>query len=529
MSENYTETARKIVFVAKYEASQLGSDHIETEHLLLSILRTDGLLALRLLKAPEKIESIREQIEAQFSHGQKLSAYVDLPLSRECKRALAYGAEEAERLNQKNVAAVHLLLGLLREEKSVASKILVKAGLTAAQLRQEASQLSPSGMLASLPEGFRDLTETARNGAQSPLIGRERELERTIQILLRRTKSSPVLIGEAGIGKNAIVQGLAQRIVDGVVPAPLAERSILAIDASSLLSPEQGGKLSEITNESNAILYVRGLFDLAGKGAGWGVLEAMHVLESRLAQGTLKCIATGSPVGFRQTMEKAEGLASHFEVVGVLPPSEEEAIRILTGVKDQYEKFHGVVITNEAIEAAVSASRWFLRHRHLPERALDLIDDAAARVRLRCEAGESHEAIEIRKRIRRITRQMENAIASFEFERARIYEDEERKARLNLQRLREELKQAPQSDVITPDDIVDAVAARAGVPVSIVQGLQTKGLEQLQLVAKELAAQLPLAGREWVEGLTTYLAGCSKEEAEKLAQAILTAKIKLDP
>jgi ATP-dependent Clp protease ATP-binding subunit ClpC len=176
MSENYTETARKIVFVAKYEASQLGSDHIETEHLLLSILRTDGLLALRLLKAPEKIESIRAQIETQFSHGQKLSAYVDLPLSRECKRVLAYGAEEAERLNQKNVAAVHLLLGLLREEKSVASKILVKAGLTASQLRQEAMQISPSGTLASLPEGFRDLTEMARNGALSPLIGREREL-----------------------------------------------------------------------------------------------------------------------------------------------------------------------------------------------------------------------------------------------------------------------------------------------------------------------------------------------------------------
>jgi ATP-dependent Clp protease ATP-binding subunit ClpC len=284
-----------------------------------------------------------------------------------------------------------------------------------------------------------------------------------------------VLIGQAGIGENAIVHGLAQRIVDGVVPAPLAERSILAIDASSLLSPEQGGKLSEITNESNAILYVRGLFDLAGKGAGWGVLEAMHVLEPRLAQGTLQCIATGGPLGFRQTMEKAKGLASHFEVVGVLPPSEEEALQILSGVKDQYEKFHGVVVTNEAIEAAISASRWFLRHRHLPDRALDLIDDAVV-----------------------------------------------------LVRLNKELRQNRRSDIVTPEDIVEAVAARAGVPVSVVKGLQVKELEQLQLVAKELAAQLPLGGREWVEGLTTHLAGCSKEEAENLVQAILTAKAKLD-
>jgi ATP-dependent Clp protease ATP-binding subunit ClpC len=533
MFDKYTETARKVVFFARYEASRFGSEKIETEHLLLGILRTDGPLALRLLKGPEKIESIREQIEKKFPCREKVSTSVDLPLSLECKRVLAYGAEEAERLNQKHVAPEHLLLGLLREEKCGASKILIKAGLTASQLRQEAIRLAPASTPATAPvrgssstEGFRDLTEMARNGALTPLIGRERELERTIQILLRRTKSSPVLIGEAGVGKNAIVHGLAQQIADGVVPATLAERPILAIDASSLLSAK-GAKLTEIANESNAILYVRGLFDLAGKGAGWGALEAMHVLEPHPAHGTLQCIATGTPLGFRQTMERAETLASHFEVVGVLPPSEEEAIQIVSGVKEQYEKFHGVVVTNEAIEAAIAASRWFLRHRHLPDRAIELIDDAGARVKLRCES-QPRELVEIEKRLRLIARRMENAIGNHEFEKARLCAQEERDERQNLQRLSEALQQDPQSNVITPEDIMEAVAGRAGVPVSVVKSVQMKELEQLQLIAKELAAQIPLGGREWVEGLATYLAACSTEEAEKLVQAIRTAKAKLD-
>ena len=486
MFESYTEAARKVVFFARYEASRFGSEYIGAEHLLLGILRTDDPLALRLLKAPEKIESIREQVEKQFSRREKVSTSVDLPLSLECKRVLAYGAEEVERLNQKDVAVVHLLLGLLREEKCAASKILVKAGLTASQLRQEAIRLSPASTssagpakLSSLTEGCRDLTAAARDGNLSPLIGRERELERTIQILSRRTKSNPVLIGEAGVGKNTIVHGLAQRIADGVVPASLAERPILAIDASSLLSDE-GAKLSAITNERNAILYVRGLFDLAGKGAGWGAMEAMHVLEPHLAHGTLQCIATGTPLGFRQTMERAETPAGHFEVVAVLPPSEEETVRIISGVKEQYEKFHGVVVTNEAIEAAVSASRWFLRYHQLPDRAIDLIDEAGARVKLRCESEPR------------------------------------------------ELKQAPQSNIITPEDILEAVAARAGVPVSVVKSVQVKELGQLERIAKELGAQIPLGGREWVEGLVTYLAGCSGEEAEKLVQAIRAAKTNLD-
>jgi ATP-dependent Clp protease ATP-binding subunit ClpC len=539
MFEKYTETARKAVFVARYQASEFGSPYIEPAHLLLGILHADAALVQRLLKSPGKIESMREQIEKQSPRREKTLTSVDLPLSHECKRALAFAAEEAERYNHKHIAVEHLILGLLREEKSLPAKIMAAHGLTAAQLRQEI--ISAPGTPAAGPahvswltKDSRDLTAEARNGALCPLVGRESELERIIQILSRRTKNNPVLIGEPGVGKNSLVLGLAQQIADGAVPAILAERPILAIDAISLFSSQHGGKQAApfnptgLHNRPKPILYVQGLFDLAGKAGSWNVLEAIHVLEPHLANGELQCIATGAPFGLRLTLERAETLASHFEVVGVLPPNEEDAIRVVTGVKEQYEKFHNVVVTKEAIEAAVSASRWFLRHRHLPDRAIDLIDEAGARVKLRCET-ETGEIAEIRKRIRLVGKRMENAIANHEFDKARLYSDEERKERQNLERVRQETKQNPQSNILRAEDILEAVAGRAGVSVSAVQSvMQVAKLEQLDLVAKELATQLPFGGREWAENLAAYLTGCSEDEAEKLAQAIRSAKARIE-
>lgn len=529
MFERYTETARRSVFVARYEASQFGSGYIETEHLLLGILRTDGPLALRLLKAPEKIDAVREQIEKQAVRGEKPPTTVDMPLSQECKRALAYAGQESEQLHQKHIGAEHLLLGIVRQETCLAAKILLAFGIEPQQLKEEVvrSSQAPPPKPASVPssiENARNLTEAARSGGVPPLIGREAELDRVIQILSRRTRNNPVLIGEPGIGKNAIVQGLAQRIVDGDVPPVLADRAILAIDAGSLIAPNRGSQLLDISG-SNAILYVQGLFELAAKGSGWLVTEAIHVLEPRLAEGRLQCIATGSPFGLRMTLEKAGTLARLFEVVPVLPPSEPEAIRIVAGVKQQYETFHGVTITDEAVEAAVFASRWFLRHRHLPDRAIDLIDDAGARVKLRRET-EPREMLEIRRRIRLLTRQIENAIANHEFEKASFFGDEERKERRSLQQLSEQLKQSPPNNSVTAEDLVEAVAARAGIPVSSVRSvLELKDVGQLERIAKELAMQIP-AGHAWLEGLSAYLAGCSVEEAERLAEAIRSVKAK---
>src|SRR5579863_5426859 len=223
MFEKYTETARKVIFYARYEASQFGCEHIDTEHLLLGILREDGPLALRLFKEPEKVASIRQRIEKQFPRREKISTTVDLPLSADCKRVLTYGAEEAERLQDDYIAPEHFLLGLLREPGCVASKIMVENGLTASQVERELLPVSPARKqvavqrrVASAIGNSRDLTAEARSGTLNALIGRERELERTIQILSRRTRNNAVLVGEPGVGKNAIVQGLAQRIADGL-------------------------------------------------------------------------------------------------------------------------------------------------------------------------------------------------------------------------------------------------------------------------------------------------------------------------
>jgi ATP-dependent Clp protease ATP-binding subunit ClpC len=532
--EKYTEKARRVVFFARYEASDFGSEYIETEHLLLGTLREDRALWVWLLKAPVTVQSIREQVERQLPRREKISTSVDLPLSRECKRVLAHAAEEAERLKDDHIAPEHFLLGVLREPECGASKVMAAHGITSFQLEQ--SLLPPIAVLTpaagpapvtSLFENSRDLTADAIEGRLNPLIGREREMERTIGILSRRARNNPVMIGEPGVGKNALVEGLAQRIANGVVPEALAERSIVAIDASSLLSFPRDGKLPGIGSRPNPILYVQGLFDLAGKGGGWSALEALRVLEPHLEHGGVQCIATGTPSGLRLTAERAESLARHFEVVSVMPPGEEEAIRIVSGVKERYEKFHGVVFTNEAIETAVSASRWFLRHRQLPDRAIDLIDDAGARVKLRGES-EPSEIAEIRKRIRTVVREMEKAIVNHEFAKARLYSEEERKERQNMQRLLEGLGKKPQSHIVNAEDVVEAVASRAGVQVSAVRSMQqVKGMETVELVARELTAEFPVGGREWAEALAGYLAGCSPEEAEKLALAIRAAKAKL--
>jgi ATP-dependent Clp protease ATP-binding subunit ClpC len=537
MFERYTETARQAIFMARFEASQFGSQYIDTEHLLLGILRADGPLAARLLKAPANIESIREQIEKQQVRREKISTSVDLPLSDQCRRVLTYGAEEAEILSHKNITAEHLVLGLLRETDCLASKVMVQSGVTASRVKQEVSRLSPAGTVVAKPgkaspqiTGSRDLTAAAGNNSLSPLIGRVHELERTIQILSRRTRNNPALIGEPGVGKNAIVHGLAQRIADDAASSMLSERRILEIDASSLVTFEQGDSdafVYEALNRSNAILYIHGLFDLAGKNGGWSLLRAIQILEPQLANGKLQCIATGSPFGLRLTLERAEALASHFEVIAVLPPSEEEALRIVSGVKEQYEKFHGVEITEEALKTAIAASRWFLRHRQLPDRAIDLLDEAAARVKLRSES-EPREMVEIRKRIRLNTRQMENAIANHRFDEARLYEETERRERQELKRLRAGLQQQQKSNAVTPKDIVEVVAGCAGAPVSLVNSmLPLRGVEQLERIVQDLAVQTGF-GREWTGDLIAYLTECTPEDAENLAQAIRTAKSKID-
>jgi ATP-dependent Clp protease ATP-binding subunit ClpC len=317
MFEKYTEAARKVIFFARYEASQLGGEYIDTEHLLLGVFRSDPPLARRVLKSPQQISSIREQVEKQSSQHDKVSVSVDLPLTKTSRTVLTRAAKEAELANHPNICPEHLFLALILVEGCTASKILIANGVTLAQVKREASNPTPPEAGPVLvprmkPAGTqRDLTLEARDGKLSPLIGRERELESIIRILSRRDRSNPVLIGEPGVGKDALVRGLAQKIADGDVPANLDRRPVIAIEASALTT---------MTSEGNAVLYVHGLFDLPGRSDIWNAFLA------QLSRGGFQCIATGTAAGYRMTMEKAAALTRHFEVVAVPRPTKRKPL-----------------------------------------------------------------------------------------------------------------------------------------------------------------------------------------------------------
>ncbi len=497
MFERYTEKARRVIFFARYEASQFGSPYIETEHLLLGLLREDKALTNRFLRSHASIESIRKQIEGRTPIREKVSTSVDLPLSQECKRVLAYAAEEAERLAHKHIGTEHLLLGLLREDKSFAAEILHERGLRLATLREELSRPAQGEKAASnrsketslLTEFSRDLTQSAMENQLDPLVGREGELERVVQILCRRTKNNPVLIGEPGVGKTAIVEGLAERIADGDVPSFLSDKRILALDLSLIVAGtkyrgqfEERLKtiMKELMEAQNAIIFIDELHTLVGAGSAEGSLDAANILKPALSRGEIQCIGATTPAEYRKSIERDRSLERRFQAVKVLAPTEAEGIKILFGIKDRYEKFHAVTYTDEALNVAVYHSNRYISDRFLPDKAVDLIDEAGARVKLR-QSSLPEEMIDVQKRIKFVVHRMENAIANHEFEKARFYSDEERKERENLRLLREKYNiDETAMGVVTKDDVEEVVARWTGIPVTSIKEEETSKLLRIE-------------------------------------------------
>src|SRR6266478_3755586 len=435
MFERYTEKARRVIFFARYEASQFGSPYIETEHLLLGLLREDKALTNRFLRSHASVESIRKQIEGHTTIREKVSTSVDLPLSNECKRVLAYAAEEAERLSHKHIGTEHLLLGLLREEKCFAAEILHERGLRLSTIREELARTSQEkaqpqrGQRESslLSEFSRDLTQAAMDTQLDPLVGREAEVERVVQILCRRTKNNPVLIGEPGVGKTAIVEGLAQRIADGEVPSFLADKRILALDLSLIVAGtkyrgqfEERLKtiMKELMESQNSIIFIDELHTLVGAGSAEGSLDAANILKPALSRGEIQCIGATTPAEYRKSIEKDRSLERRFQAVKVPPPNEADAIKILFGIKERYEKFHAVTYTDEAINFSVSHSNRYIPDRFLPDKAIDLIDEAGARVKLR-ETNLPAEILDCQRKLRRHTAAFDRATAERDFERAK--------------------------------------------------------------------------------------------------------------
>ncbi|HEV2178215.1 MAG TPA: ATP-dependent Clp protease ATP-binding subunit [Terriglobia bacterium] len=484
MFERYTEKARRVIFFARYEASQFGSPYIETEHLLLGLLREDKALTNRFLRSHTSIESIRKQIEGRTTLRDKVSTSVDLPLSQECKRVLAYAAEEAERLTNKHIGTEHLLLGLLREEKSFAAEILHERGLRLSSLREELTRQqserpSRSAKETSLLSEFsRDLTQAAVEGQLDPLVGREGELERVVQILCRRTKNNPVLIGEPGVGKTAIVEGLAQRIADGNVPSFLSDKRILALDLSLIVAGtkyrgqfEERLKtiMKELMDSQSAIIFIDELHTLVGAGSAEGSLDAANILKPALSRGEIQCIGATTPAEYRKSIERDRSLERRFQAVKVPPPDESDAIKILFGIKERYEKFHAVTYNDDALSMSVYHSSRYIPDRFLPDKAVDLIDEAGARVKLR-QSSLPDEMTDVQKRIKFVVHRMENAIANKEFEKARFYNDEERKERENLRMLREKYNvDETAMGAVSREDIEEVVARWTGVPVTAIK------------------------------------------------------------
>jgi ATP-dependent Clp protease ATP-binding subunit ClpC len=400
MFERYTEKARRVIFFARYEASQFGAPAIEPEHLLLGLMREDKTLTGRFFpRAQISIESIRKEIEGRTLLREKISTSVELPLAPETKRVLAFSHEESDRLQHRHIGTEHLLLGLLREERSMAAEILYERGLRLNAVRDEIARQSGADSRSSqkkdtphLIEFSRDLTEDASNDKLDPLIGREAEIERVVQILCRRTKNNPVLIGEPGVGKTAIVEGLAQRIVRGEVPSFLENKRILSLDLSLIVAGtkyrgqfEERLKqiMRELIDNPHYIVFIDELHTLVGAGSAEGSLDAANILKPALSRGEIQCIGATTPAEFRKSIEKDRSLERRFQAVKVPPPSEEEAVEILAGVRERYESFHQVHYTEDALEAAVYQSHRYIPDRFLPDKAIDVIDEAGARVKLR--------------------------------------------------------------------------------------------------------------------------------------------------
>ena len=499
MFERYTEKARRVIFFARYEASQFGSPSIETEHLLLGLMREDKSLTNRFLRSRSSVDSIKKDIEGRAIIREKVPTSIDLPLSMECKRILTFAADEAERLRHRHIGTEHLLLGILREDKCLAAEILHERGLKLTPIREELSRTHSEKPVASrsketplLSEFSRDLTQLAIESTLDPLVGRDNEIERVVQILCRRTKNNPVLIGEPGVGKTAIVEGLAQRIVENEVPSYLADKRILALDLSLIVAGtkyrgqfEERLKtiMKELIENRNAIVFVDELHTLVGAGSAEGSLDAANILKPALSRGEIQCIGATTPGEFRKSIEKDRSLERRFQAVKVPPPSEEEAVRILNGVKERYEKFHMLSYDSAAIETAVYQANRYIPDRFLPDKAIDLIDEAGARVKLRQDSAPK-ELTEIRKKIKVIVARMESAISNNEFEKAEIYRNEERIALERLRSIQEKFNLDDSGGgTVTKEDIESVVAKWTGIPVT---AIKEEEMAKLMRIEEEL-------------------------------------------
>ncbi len=501
MFERFTERARRVIILAQEEAKRLNHSAVGTEHILLGIIREGEGVASKVLESlninPDKV---RAEIENAIGRGER-TPYEEVAFTPRAKKVLELALDEARRLGHNYIGTEHLLLGLIREGEGVAARVLEPMGADLERVRSQVVYLlgeegtpsysKQSSKTPTLDEFGRDLTKLARENKLDPVIGREREIERVIQVLSRRTKNNPALIGEPGVGKTAITEGLAQRIVRGDVPEILRSKRVVQLDLAALVAgtkyrgefEERMKKVMEEIRKAQGevVLFVDELHTLVGAGAAEGAIDASNILKPSLSRGELQCIGATTLDEYRKYVERDAALERRFAPILVSEPTVEQSVEILRGLRERYEAHHGVKISDEALVAAATLADKYISDRFLPDKAIDLMDEAASKIRLQASflPQEVRQAVEKAERVRR---EKEEAIKAQDFEKAAPLRDKERVLRQKLEELESSWKTEKGRDIttVTADDIADIVSSWTGIPVMRLVEEETEKLLRME-------------------------------------------------
>ncbi len=509
MFERFTERARKVIILAREEAIRLGHNFVGTEHLLLGLAREgDGLAVAILKKLNVNLSTLKGEVEKIVSVGSQVSPAGEVPFTPQAKKVLEFAISEARSMGHNYIGTEHLLLGLIREGEGIASLVLRDFGVTIPAAKAQAQELlgeqatrgTGTGRTPALDEFGLDLTDMARQGKLDPVIGRAEEIERVIQILSRRTKNNPVLIGEAGVGKTAIVEGLAQRIVASDVPETLLRKRVMQLDLAGMVAGTKyrgqfeerlKAVIKEIQQAATVILFIDELHTLVGAGAAEGAIDASNMLKPALARGEIQVVGATTMDEYRKFVEKDRALERRFQTIFVGQPSVEETIQILREIKDRYEAHHSAIITEEAVTAAVRLSQRYIADRFLPDKAIDVMDEAGSRARLK-SLTLPKDLREMENEAERLRQQKEDAIRTQAFEVAARMRDGERKVRAELEERRNKWKELKSSEkiIVTDEDIAYIVSRWTGIPLYQIEEAESKKLLRMeQEIGKRVVGQ----------------------------------------
>lgn len=501
MFEKFTERGRKVIIYAREEAEKRQNDYLGTEHLLLGLLREEESLPMVILKKMGlSAEELRMEVERNLPTGSNILTFGDIPFTPRAKKVLELAVEEARLLGHSYIGSEHLLIGLIREDAGIAGKILRSLGANLLGVRQLAINLSMRKVQSggkekkthtpALDEFGRDITLLARDGKLDPVIGREKEIERVLQILGRRVKNNPVIIGESGVGKTAIVEGLAQRIVAEEIPENLLEKRIISLDLGALIAGtkyrgqfEERLKLvmKEIVQSDNVILFIDELHTLVGAGAAEGSIDASNMLKPALSRGEIQCIGATTPDEFRKHIEKDGAFERRFQPIYLQPPTLEESIQILDGLKTRYEVHHKVKVSPEAIKACVNLSDRYITERYLPDKAIDVMDETGARIKLK-RYTMPPEIRELEKELKRLQKEKNLYVKLHDFEKGASVKNEEDRVRKLYDNLNKKWRENQQKEtpLVLDDDVAYTVAKITGIPLSKLEEKESEKLLRME-------------------------------------------------